>query len=52
MNGLELVEALNQAGISGGWVIRDAKIVIWENEEPIPSEFAEYVELDTELNHG
>jgi hypothetical protein len=50
MNGLELGAALSKAGVIGGWVIRDAKIVLWENTQPIPAEFAEYVELDEPLN--
>lgn len=50
MNGLELGAALSEAGITGGWVIRDAKIVLWENTQPIPAEFAEYVELDEAVN--
>ena len=45
MNSLELIEALSLAGIDGGWVIRDGKIILWENEQPIPSEFLNYVEL-------
>jgi hypothetical protein len=50
MNILELIDALKAAGFDGGYAIRGSKIILWENEEPIPSEFADYVELDSEYN--
>jgi hypothetical protein len=50
MNILELIDALKVAGFDGGYAIRENKIILWENEEPVPSEFAEYIELDTEPN--
>ena len=46
MDGLELIEALTAAGIDGGWVISDGKIVLWENELPIPDELKQFSELD------
>jgi hypothetical protein len=52
MNILELIDALKAAGFDGGYAIKVNKIILWENAEPIPSEFSEYVDLDTELNHG
>ena len=50
MNILELIDSLKIAGFDGGYAIRGNKIILWENEEPIPSEFSEYVELDAESN--
>jgi hypothetical protein len=42
----ELGQSLLDAGFESGWAVRDNKIVLWVNEEPIPDEFIEYVELD------
>jgi hypothetical protein len=49
MNGLELSEALLAKGMTTGWIIRDAKIVFWDNESPVPNEFLDFVELDEEI---
>lgn len=46
MDGLELIEALTAAGIDGGWVISDGKIILWENESPIPDHLQEFAELN------
>jgi hypothetical protein len=42
----KLVTDLLAAGFDTGWAVRGEKIVLWVNEEPIPVEFAEYIELD------
>jgi hypothetical protein len=46
----QLAENLIAAGFDTGWAVRGEKIVLWVNEQPIPAEFAEYVELDEPLN--
>ena len=47
----KLVEDLLAAGFETGWATRGEKIVLWVNEEPIPREFIDYVELD-EVNNA
>jgi hypothetical protein len=46
----KLSNDLIAAGFESGWAVRGEKIVLWINEEPVPAEFAEYVELDEPLN--
>jgi hypothetical protein len=42
----KLMEDLLKAGFKTGWVVRDGKIILWENADPIPTEFEQYAELE------
>ena len=42
----ELCAAITAAGFETGWAVRDGKIVVWENAEPVPDELSDCVELD------
>jgi hypothetical protein len=41
----EIMDGLIDAGFDTGWVISGEKIVLWLNDEPVPAELAEYLEL-------
>lgn len=42
----KLVDDLLAAGFDTGWAVRGEKIVLWINDEPVPAQFVEFVELD------
>ena len=48
MTHTEIMDALMAAGFDTGWVISGEKIVMWLNDEPVPAELTEFVELTTE----
>jgi hypothetical protein len=48
MNHQELMDALLAAGFNTGWVVRDGVIVLWQNTESIPKEFAKYTKIEKE----
>jgi hypothetical protein len=48
MTHVEVMNALIDAGFNSGWVVRDGKITLWENDEAIPSELANCVELEAD----
>jgi hypothetical protein len=42
----ELVARLFELEINEGWGVRNGKIVVWENAEPVPDELKDVIELD------
>jgi hypothetical protein len=42
----ELFNQIVELGITEGFAIRNGKIVLWENEEEVPEELAQFIELD------
>jgi hypothetical protein len=42
----EVMKTLIDAGFNSGWVVRDGKIVLWENSEAVPSKLSDCVELE------
>ena len=42
----EIVQKLNDLGLVEGWSVRNGKIVVWENENDLPTELKSYVDLD------
>ena len=48
----QVINSLINAGFNTGWVVRDSKIVLWENKKPIPDQFKEFTNLETEKSNG
>ena len=42
----QICKKISELGFDSGWGVRNEKIVIWENNEKIPDELLEFVELD------
>jgi hypothetical protein len=46
MTHTKLMQDLIKAGFNSGWVVRNGVIVLWENEEPVPADLQEFVNLE------
>jgi hypothetical protein len=46
MDHQEVCDKLIELEFPEGWAVRNGKIVVWENAEPVPEELTEFVELD------
>ena len=42
----QVIAKLLKLKLVDGWAVRNGKIVVWENAEPVPNELSDCVELD------